>query len=500
MSIDGLIEYLRRPVDASSIVFFRFSFGFVLASWAWNYLSTGRVRKLYIEPKFHFPYSGFEWVVPLSGTMMYAVFGALLALALLIAAGLFYRVATLLFALGFTYVFLLERTNYQNHYYLVCLISWVMVVLPCNRLVAGDVWRGGVSEQWWVPRWALWGLAFHIAIPYFYGGIAKFTPDWLLGQPMGIYLETKRDFPIVGPLLGASWAGVVFSYGGLIFDLTIVPLLIWKPTRLLAYFAAVAFHLSNAVLFSIHIFPWFMILATTLFFSPDWVRRVLASGRQVASDWSNPSTGSIKERTLETYLIYFFVAYCIFHLVWPLRCQLLREETSWTERGHLFSWRMMLRVKEVGIGFAIRNPGTGEVKNVNHKEYLCDEQAEKFGRDPKNIVSFAEFLSKTNPFGSIGKPEVYVFAAASLNGRKPQLMIDPNIDLANLTEEQKKTGNWIMPLEQPLRWPAFKLPPSQWREYLEIPEIRFMKPRNSNSSQSSHRNDFDSRNLTAGVA
>ena len=147
MSIDGLIEYLRRPVDASSIVFFRFSFGFVLASWAWNYLSTGRVRKLYIEPKFHFPYSGFEWVVPLSGTMMYAVFGALLALALLIAAGLFYRVATLLFALGFTYVFLLERTNYQNHYYLVCLISWVMVVLPCNRLVAGDVWRGGYRSN-----------------------------------------------------------------------------------------------------------------------------------------------------------------------------------------------------------------------------------------------------------------------------------------------------------------------------------------------------------------
>ena len=474
--IDRLLEFLRQPVDASSVILFRLSFGIVLAAWAWNYLSTGRVDRLYIQPKFHFPYGGFEWVSPVSGTWIVLVFSGLLLLALLIAAGLFYRIATLLFAIGFTYVFLIERTNYQNHYYLVCLISWIMVVLPLNRLVSGDVWRGAVSEQSWVPRWTLWILTFHIAVPYLYGGIAKFTPDWLLGQPMGLYLETKGDWPIVGSWLKAPWAGLLFSYGGMIFDLAIVPLLIWKPTRLWAYCAAVAFHLSNAVLFSIHIFPWLMILATTLFFSPDWVRRVLSSGRQVASECARP-TNSTEPRVIERYLIYFFFLVCIFHLVWPFRCHLYGEETSWTERGHLFSWRMMLRVKEVGIGFAVRNPQTGEVKNVNHNEYLGIEQAEKFGRDPKNILSFAKFLSQSNPFGPSVKPEVYVFAAASLNGRKPQLMIDPNIDLANLTKEQQRSGSWIMPLKEPLCWPPFKLPPSQWREYMEIPEIRFMKPK-----------------------
>lgn len=485
LSIDGLMIWLRQPVDASSVILFRIAFGVVLAGWAWNYLSTGRVTRLYIEPKFHFPYGGFEWVQPLPGSWMYAPFVLLLVLALLIAAGLFYRVATILFAVGITYVFLLERTNYQNHYYLVCLVAWTLTLLPLNRLVAGDVWRGVVKEQAFVSRWVLVILQFHIAVPYFYGGVAKITPDWLLGQPMGIYLESKANWPFIGPWLASSWAGVLFSYGGLLFDLAIVPLLIWKRTRMLAFLAAVAFHLSNAVLFSIHIFPWFMILATTLFFSPDWVRRLLASGRRKDEDATSFHSNAPNQSKGESMLIYGFVCYAVFHLFWPLRCQLYQEETSWTERAHLFSWRMMLRAKEVGLGYAIRDPETGAVKNINHAEYLDPEQAEKFGRDPHNILSFARFIARTNRLPSGKTPEVYAFVAASLNGRKPQLMIDPNVNLAGLTTKEVRDGKWIMPLVEPLRFPAWKLPPSQWREHMELPEIKFLKPSSSSVNQSS---------------
>ena len=485
LSVNGLMNFLRQPVDASSVILFRVAFGVVLAGWAWNYLSTGRVTRLYIAPKFHFPYGGFEWVQPLPGNWMYVPFVTLLVLALLIAAGLFYRLATILFAIGITYVFLLERTNYQNHYYLVCLVAWTLTLLPLNRLVAGDVWRGAVQEQSYVPRWVLLILQFHIAVPYFYGGVAKITPDWLLGQPMGIYLESKSNWPFIGSWLASSWAGVMFSYGGLLFDLAIVPLLIWKRTRMLAFLAAIAFHLSNAVLFSIHIFPWFMILATTLFFSPDWVRRLLASGRATRVDVSPIPVDVQVQGKRETLLIYGFACYAVFHMFWPLRCQLYHEETSWTERAHLFSWRMMLRAKEVGLGFAIRDPETGAVKNVNHAEYLDPEQAEKFGRDPHNILSFARFIAKTSRSESGKTPEVYAFVAASLNGRKPQLMIDPNVNLAGLTSEQVREGKWIMPLVEPLRFPAWNLPPSQWREHMELPEIKFMKSTASQTNSSS---------------
>jgi len=471
----GWLSFFQQPVDASSVIFFRIAFGVILCGWAWNYLSTGRVTRLYIQPKFHFPYGGFEWVQPLHGDWMYAPFVVLMFCAVLISAGLYYRIATLLFALGITYVFLLERTNYQNHYYLVCLISWTLAVLPLNRMVAGDVWRGVVTEQGWIPRWVLMILQFHVALPYFYGGIAKITPDWLLGQPMGLYLESKSAWPIVGPLFSSASAGLWFSYGGLVFDLAIVPLLIWKRTRWGAFLACIAFHLSNALLFSIHIFPWFMILATTLFFSPDWIKRLLASGKPVAKTWDSNVATELSVRTRDFCIVGALVLYCTFHLVWPFRCHLYQEETSWTERGHLFSWRMMLRVKEVGIGYALRDPETGEVKNVNHSEYLDAEQSEKFGRDPQNVLSFAKFLARSNVSSSGNKPEVYALVAASLNGRKPQLMIDPNVDLARLTKEQERSGSWILPLKEPMRLPPWNLPPSQWREHLELPELNFLK-------------------------
>ena len=66
----------------------------------------------------------------------------------------------------------------------------------------------------------------------------------------------------------------LFSYGGLLLDLFAVPLLLWPRTRNLTYAVTLGFHLMNAQLFNIGMFPWFMICATLLFFPPDWPRRV----------------------------------------------------------------------------------------------------------------------------------------------------------------------------------------------------------------------------------
>ena len=474
-----LQRWLLQPVDASSVVFFRICFGLVLAGWAWNYLSTGRVTRLYLSPLFHFSYWGFEWVKPLPGNWMYAPFVLIGILGLTIAAGFYYRLSAFLFAVTMTYVFLLERTNYQNHYYLICLVAWCLPLLPLNRLVSMDVWRARVNEQPTVPRWVLCLLQFHVGITYTYGGIAKLTPDWLLGQPMGIYLATKSSWPIIGSWFASENTGILFSYGGLFFDLCIVPLLIWKKTRLLAFLGCMAFHLSNALLFQIHIFPWFMIAATTLFFDPSWVRRVLASGNSEAilkiADFESSARLSLREKAFAGLLLF----YVGFQVIWPLRSRLFAEETSWTERGHLFSWRMMLRTKEVGIGYAIRNPKTGEVSNANHIKYLDEEQAEKFGRDPINIVSLAKFLADQWEKENGIRPEVYAFVAASLNGRKPQLMIDPNRDLASLSNEDIIQRTFVMPLKEPLRSPAWDIPVAQWKEHMEIPELSFMKKKSN---------------------
>ncbi len=133
-----LIERLFEPVDAGLLVFFRIAFGLLMAWEASRYLTSrfhagDWIERLYLRPEVLFKYYGFEWVAPWPGDGMYYHFWGLGILGLLIAAGCFYRVAMALFFVGFTYIFLQDQAAYLNHFYLISLISFLMIFLPLNR-------------------------------------------------------------------------------------------------------------------------------------------------------------------------------------------------------------------------------------------------------------------------------------------------------------------------------------------------------------------------------
>ncbi len=478
--LQQLLCLAERQVDNASATFFRIAFGGLTAAWSWDYLTSGRVTRLYVLPQLHFTYPGFEWLTPWPGAGMYVHFLIMLTLSLFIAVGCYYPWASIAFALCFTHFFLLERTNYQNHYYLMALVSWMMPFLPLNRNVSVDAWRRPELASQMVPLWVYWVIQFHIALPYLFGGVAKLTADWMLGQPMGMFLLTKAEAPIVGTWLAWPAMGAILSWYGLFFDLMIVPALIWKRTRTIAFLLCVVFHLGNSALFQIHVFPWFMIAATTIFFAPDWPRRVLSSA--TVNPVSNSESASANAHGTPCHWTFakrivcgLALLYAMFHCLWPLRSRLYAEETSWTERGHLFSWRMMLRAKEVGIGYAVSDPSTGRVANVDHKQFIDPEQAEKFPRDPELILKMAHFIADKAERDMGRRPEVYAFVLASLNGRKPQLMIDPNVDLAAQPLHATGARAWIVPLSEPFRTTPWTVPIEQWREHVELPEFKFMK-------------------------
>lgn len=475
--LSRVLDRAIQPVDNASVVFFRVAFGLMMAWWAWDYLASGRVTTLYVAPAMHFSYYGFEWLQPWSGNGMYFHFLALVVLALMIATGSFYRLATVGFAIGFTCFFLFERTNYQNHYYLITLLSWLLVFLPLNRNVAFDCWRAPTKTAQTAPTWVLWALQLHVAIPYFYGGVAKLTPDWMLGQPMGKMLALQAGFPVLGPWLAWSPTTLLFAWFGILFDLFIVPALLWKKTRGAAFVLALAFHLANSVLFNIHVFPWFMIVASTIFFEPSWPRLLLTNGQSSAlnpNSTKRPQSVSWKWSPTRKIAVCLIGLYLLFQAAWPLRHNLYSGETSWNERGHLFAWRMMLRGKEVGIGYAIRDPKSNQVTNVDHKQFMAAEQAAKFARDPEMILQFAHFLAAKLEAESGNRPEVYALALTSLNGRKPQLIVDPNTNLAAEPRGIFFSRAWVIPLTEPLREPPWDVPVEQWSRYVEMPDINFM--------------------------
>src|SRR5215216_4921419 len=162
-----------------------------------------------LKPAVTFTYYGFSWVKPWPGRGMYIHFFVLgLAAVCVMAgmAGLFYRIAAPVLFLAFTYTFLLDQTRYLNHFYLVCLISFLMCFLPAERAFSVDALLRRKIRSDVVPAWTLWLLRAQIGIPYFYGGIAKLNRDWIYGgEPMRSWLHPLTRVPGGGPIFAADW-------------------------------------------------------------------------------------------------------------------------------------------------------------------------------------------------------------------------------------------------------------------------------------------------------
>jgi vitamin K-dependent gamma-carboxylase len=469
--LDRFASAALAPVDAASLIAFRVGFGLLLAAWCIDDLRTGRAQHLFEEARFHFTYFLFDFLRPWPGAGMRMHLAGLLFLALSIAAGFKYRATTILFALGFSYFFLLDRTNYQNHYYLLMLVSWALTILPLNRCFALDAVDGPRSET--VPAWCLWLVRFHVALPYVFGGMAKLDGDWLAGEPMRTHLASKAAMPVIGPLLTSDVAVDVLSWGGLAFDLGIVPLLLWPRSRVLAYLLCIAFHLTNALLFDIHVFPWFMLVATTVFFSPGWPRRLLRlPTAQLPLTVGRTWAGLPRAVSFPAVLL---ACYCTAQVLIPLRPFVYGGDSAWTERGHHFSWRMMLRTKTSGLRYYVVDKATGRCGVPDIYQFVREDQSQTFSRDPEMILHFAHFLAERYQEATGREASVHALVLTSLNGRKPQLLIDPNVDLAAEPRGFVRR-RWIMPLKEPLRRQAWQVPLSEWERSVELPPLTFLRP------------------------
>jgi vitamin K-dependent gamma-carboxylase len=442
---------LWQPVDITWLVFLRVAFGSVMLWEVFRYFAAGRIYRYYIEPAYYFSYFGFEWAKPWPGHGMYIHFAVMGLLAVFITVGLFYRISALLFFMAFTWVFLLDQSNYLNHFYLVCLISFLMIFLPANRAVSLDARWGLVSRSETVPSWTLWLMRAQIGLVYFFGGIAKLNGDWLRGEPIREWLQRRSSLPALGPLFEQDWTVWLFAYGGTLFDLLIVPALLWKRTRIPAFIVAMLFHLTNAFVFRIGIFPWLMIAATTVFFDPAWPRKWLGGHERNTRTLTSFMPSLAVQRAAAALL----VAYLAFQLLMPLRHWLYPGEVSWTEEGHRFSWRMKLRDKAGDVQFFVTDAGRGQTQQVNPQSILRPHQFAEMSTRPDMILQFAHHLAAEARHHGAGHVEVRAFVRASLNGRAPQLLIDPAVNLADVPRSLRH-GKWIHSLNEPLRRPVPK--------------------------------------------
>src|SRR5262245_60219684 len=114
--LHGTLDFLFRDVDVASLALFRVAFGAILLWEVWRYFAEGWIELTFLRPHFRFTYHGLQWLPVWPASGLYLHFAGLGLLAFLVMIGLWYRVAIGALWLAFSYVALLDKTQYLNHF------------------------------------------------------------------------------------------------------------------------------------------------------------------------------------------------------------------------------------------------------------------------------------------------------------------------------------------------------------------------------------------------
>jgi len=390
-------RWMAVPVDGGSLAVLRFAVGLVTALEGYSLLrprgNTTLLEVLYTSPKvvWHFTYPGFGWVQPVSAPWMSLLVMLMTVAGLAVATGFLYRPAVIVACLLRTYLFLLDVGDYNNHYYLECLLLLYLIFVPADQVLSLDQWwkqrqeGNSTPASRLVPFWSVFLFRAQLFIVYFYGGLTKLNAPYLYSAepmrsvaaapsvlaPYEAYLS-PGTVAWLRDLLAMPQTAYFLSYSGLFFDLSVGFLLIFRRTRYLGFALLVFFHALNHFLFfdDIAWFPLLGVLSALIFFAPDWPTRfwnVVRHPRLPRPDWSwllagaiaipgigaalgwQPKPSGIQPESstlpLRKWVPALLCAWLLFQGVWPLRHLAIAGPVIWTEEGGLFSWRMKSSLK-----------------------------------------------------------------------------------------------------------------------------------------------------------
>ena len=453
---DSIANYFNKHTSAAPLAVFRMFFGFLMLISIIRFWSKGWIHSLYIEPIFHFSYYGFESVKPL-GLYTYALFIICAVSSFFVAIGYKYRLSVLIFFLSFTYIELMDKTTYLNHYYFVSVVSFIMLFIPCNAMFSYDAISAQKSYKT-VPKWTVDTFKLMLGIVYFYAGVTKINSDWLLNaMPLKLWLKSKYNLPFIGQtLMQQEWFHFFMSWGGMFYDITIPFLLLFRKTRSFAFVLVVAFHITTRILFPIGMFPYIMILSTIIFFDAKVHHKILHFTIKIL-EFFKMKTNNVKLSLSQVnhYKVWgtsrlIIVVFMTLQIIIPLRSLLYPGELFWNEQGYRFSWRVMLMEKKGSSIFKIVNSETDSFFYVNNDDFLTPVQQKQMSFQPDMILEYGQYLG--DHFKSQGHENVAVFVESyvSLNGRLSQQFIDPSANLMELKDSFKHKF-WIKPLNDEIK-------------------------------------------------
>ncbi len=430
------MQYLFfKPIDNAPLIIFRIFFGLLLALESFGAIVTGWVRRNLIEPEFTFSHIGMEWLQPLPGNGMYFYYCIMGVLGIFVMLGYKYRWSLLAFTILWSGVYFMQKSNYNNHYYLLILISIMMWMLPANKYASLDAKINPEIKSLNMPQWCSWVMMGQVAIMYFFAALAKFYPGWLDGS-FTRQLFYNSPFPSLEPILSHNHFHLFIAYSGIAFDFLIIPLFLYKKTRTVAFFSALFFHLFNSIFLQIGIFPFFALSFIVFCYPPEFIRNLFFK-KKPAIEFTEISFAT------KPLLVWFFIPYFIIQLFLPIRHWLIPHDVLWTEEGHRLSWRMMLRSRYADTQFRIMDKETNTLIPYDYRKKLTRKQQNFVAAHPDGIWQMAQIIKKE--FADKNQEvAIYVDARVGINGGVYQQFIDSKVDMAQAEWNYFGHNEWIV--------------------------------------------------------
>lgn len=403
---------------------------------SWGAILLGWVGETFVDVRHSFTFFGFEWTDFLIGPTMYVYYSIMGVLGIGIMLGYRYRLTMGIFSVMWALSYFMQKSHYNNHYYLVMLVAFWMLLMPAHRAFSLDAKAGRVERSLTCPSWCVLYFQLQFAIVYFFGTLAKLYPDWLAATPAKLWLRSKADYPIVGSLLEQEWFAYFISYGGIFYDGLIIPLLLYKRTRFLAIVFSLFFHLFNSAIFHVGIFPYFALAIAIFFFTPETIRRRFFPKR--------PAVVPHIQVNKNTWITPLFIGFFILQIILPLRHHFIPGNVLWDEAGHRLSWRMMLRSKGGYCTFQVIDQ-YGNKRRISGRDFLSKHQVRDAAARPDMLYRSIDYLVEHMREKKVEPEAIYCNCKIGINGRKAVPYVDPEFNMLEAEWNYFGKQDWILP-------------------------------------------------------
>jgi vitamin K-dependent gamma-carboxylase len=341
---------------------------------------------------------------------------------------------------------------------------------PSNSSV--DAWNQKLETK--VPFWNYFLLKFQFFVLYFIAGVKKLSSEWLFEWKYSMTnLSQTWIFTPFKLLLGSDLTDlIVVHWFAALFDLTIVFFLIHKKSRPIATLFASAFHIMNACLFEIGMFPWVCLAELPLFYDRKWpytlwrkLECLMTSDDETTAkriSCVNDANVTSKRTLKERFTIFLILIYCCLQLFLPFSHFITMGFNNWVDGIYGYSFDMMMQQWHPSL-ISIKVVDNNN-QNQHFIEPLAFTDSYRWTQYPDLAYQYAQCIKENlradfheNPNSVLSSTNfsIYFDIWCSLNGRLQQRIYDPRVDLGE--------ASW-----HPFEKPSFTLP--LLREYSHLRE------------------------------